>query len=591
MADPDLPGGQGSSPLPQTGPGGDPPGGAGPSRPPRTAGFAGVDAPTQYDVVLEPRRRADVVLPAVLLMLNEDRSGGWSGAVRLNPRRAAAEDALQDIMGNGLVPGAAATIKLVIAGRTGHGGTVVRTWPSVVTSVNAASDDADALCAVTFRDPVTYLRNRPIWAAFAACSPGSLVGGALSAAAGGDGKATRDPVLPGMPPVRIREQLRAGIAEVPYALAVGEPLGYWLNRVCGRLGVRLEMLGDPDGAFELSLTDRAPAQTVLNLDGGIEMAFYPDLPPSALNLNMAGLAVGRPLPGRGGILDNLVGGGAVAFGPRGALESVFMESGLSLEEAEHRSTFRPATSSLGQVRAAFRSSQPGLLPGRVINLIGSESTPTTAGERAPFGGHGSLLGARRWQVADVSHLCVNARYWNSATFEKTGTPWRPAAPEDDEGAVFISGVVDDGNSEPGAVVARDRLGRVPVRVSFADGIPEQPESTPSSGDPQAQPAPKPTTVPLAQVEPGAGKLHGFVSDHRQGDPCRVEVINPLYAEIVGFSHRDDRFLSARVRDATVGIVLGEDEDEWRGILFRPEEAIEEEIESAADTDESPSDSE
>ena len=79
------------------------------------------------------------------------------------------------------------------------------------------------------------------------------------------------------------------------------------------------------------------------------------------------------------------------------------------------------------------------------------------------------------------------------------------------------------------------------------------------------------TIPLAPVPPGAGNRHGFMMDHRQGDWCRVAVVNPLYAEIIGFSYRDDRHLSEDLRDASAGIVMREGGDAWRGMVFRPEE--------------------
>ena len=55
-------------------------------------------------------------------------------------------------------------------------------------------------------------------------------------------------------------------------------------------------------------------------------------------------------------------------------------------------------------------------------------------------------------------------------------------------------------------------------------------------------------------------------------------INPLYAEIVGFCHRDDRYLSDRVRDVTMGIVVREGQNQWRGLVFRPGEDLEAELE-------------
>ena len=93
----------------------------------------------------------------------------------------------------------------------------------------------------------------------------------------------------------------------------------------------------------------------------------------------------------------------------------------------------------------------------------------------------------------------------------------------------------------------------------------------------ASDVPWPPLVPLAPVKPIAGNAHGFVSAHRQGDWCRVAVVNPLYAEIIGFCYRDDRYLNTRVRDATMGMIVRQGGQDWRGMLFRPDEDLEQEL--------------
>ena len=565
------------TPPPGTPPPGTPPPGTPPAGTGGTLGTNDVDPPnpvTQFDVVIETPGKPGIALPARALMLYENRSGGWSGNVRMHPRVLSPENALQTLVADGIVPGTAMTIKLLIAGNTGHAGTVVRLWPSVVTSVGTTGsrDGADSLCVVSFRDPVTFLRNRPLWAAFLDCTLSEMLGGALSAVVAGDGRPTRTPVLPGLPPVSIREELRDGIASLPYAIAAGEPLGYWLNRLLGRLGVRLELRGDSTGALDVCLSDRTPSDTSLNRGGAIEMTFDPTLDPSAVNLTLATLDANSPWPLRGGILDNLTGGGARTFGPGGALESVVIESETPLDEAVQRAGFRFSNRRLTQSRATMTSAQPGLLPGRIVDL--RRATTETNGESASDGsGFDSLLGAARWQVVDVAHLCMQSRYWNQTSFEKTGVAWRPATPQE-EGAAIISGIVDDGTSEPGETIERDRLGRIPVRLLFTHESPGEGAAEEDTNDAAGA---WPPSLPLSPVAPAAGHLHGFISDHRQGDWCRVSVINPFYAEIIGFSHRDDRFLGESVRDATTGIVVREGQDGWRGVLFRPGEELEEEV--------------
>ena len=534
-------------------------------------------AVAQYDVVLEIPQRPGARLPALMLGLTEFRSGGWLGSVTINPRRISAEDALQVLLHDGLLPGAAVLVKLLMAGEGGYVGTAIRTWPSVVTSVNTtAAQDAnepEAVCSVTFRDPLTFLGDRPIWAAFVDCPLGKMLGGILSNAAGGDGRPTNNPVLPGCPGIRIREELRPEVGEVRYAIAAGERLGHWLNRVWGRLGVRISMTGEANGTLDLALCDAVPSNTSVNADGGLDMTLDPRREPGATNLTLSEVDVDSPAIVRGGLLDDVVGGGPARFGPNGALETVVTEGQPNMDEAARRAGFRLANRRLSQTQVTVTSCQPRLLPGRVVNL--KPHDPLVDGVRPfgngpPLGGDvpgrgGALLGASRWQVADVSHLCLKARYWNRTTLEKTGLAWRPDLPEE-RGATVVSGVVDDGTSEPGELVRRDRLGRVPIRFPFVDGSPAESATEASS----AVDVPWPPLVPLASVVPGAGNLHGFVADHRQGDWCRIAVISPLLAEIIGYSHRDDRRLGENVRDATVGIVVHEDADGWHGMLFRPD---------------------
>jgi len=537
-------------------------------------------AEAQFDVALELPGRSNARLPALMLQLNEDRTGGWRGVVRVNPRLVAADDALQALLQDGLVPGTAVVVKLLVSGRAGSAGSAIRTWPSVVTSVRTAgSEDVnapDAVCTVTLRDPLTHLADRPVWAAFVDCPLGELLGGVLSCAAGCDGRPTRQPVLPGLPEVRIKDELRDEVADVAYAIAAGEQLGLWLDRVFSRLGVRMSMAGDPVGTLHLTLCDGVPSRTSLNGDGGLDMTLDPDREASATNLSLSRLDVKAPSPLRGGLLDDAAGAGPERFGPAGAVGTVLMEPNPSADEAAHRAGFRHANRRLAETRATFASCQPGLLPGRVVNLrtrdpVDRGSGPFDGpgpGNEPPLGGEprraSALLGADRWQVADVAHLCLKARYWNRATFEKTGLAWRPELPRE-QGAVLVSGVVDDGVSTPGEPVRRDRLGRIPIRLAFTPA--------PSSGEGSSSPsAPgdgsSPPRVPLAPVAPGAGDLHGFVADHRQGDWCRIAVVNPLLAEIIGYGHRDDRQLGEGVLDATVGIVVREGLDDWHGLLFR-----------------------
>ncbi len=87
----------------------------------------------------------------------------------------------------------------------------------------------------------------------------------------------------------------------------------------------------------------------------------------------------------------------------------------------------------------------------------------------------------------------------------------------------------------------------------------------------------PARLPLPVLNPMAGRLHGFVPAHRQGDACRVAVHNPFSAEVLGFQYRDDRAVGAAMSDATAGLVVEHSGGQgWSGLVFRPVEALEEE---------------
>ena len=568
-----------------------------------SAASGSTNAQTQYRVRLEALSPRSEV-PGVTLMLSETRSGGWSGTVNVDPQLTLAEEAFHTVLSDGLAPAGGVLVKLIVSGNTGHSGTAVRVWPSIVTSVSTTHSNTTysstygtkrrAFCGITFRDPLSFYRDRPLWTAFAECSLGEILGGALSAAAGGDGKPTHEPVLPGMSEVRIREQLRKEIRSIPYAIAAGETLGYWLNRVCGRLGVRIQMRGELEtGRLEIDLCDSKPSESDLNSDGGVTMSVKPDGAASATNLALGESAVSAPLRERGALLDNPAGGGARRFGRDGAVGTVVVAAQTGVEEAERRAGFRRGSRNLSQVLVSTFSRQPGLLPGRVVKVsTGLHSPPDKLRTKGPkqHDGVASLFGAKEWQVADVSHLYGHGHYWNRAELEKAGAAWRPAVAHE-EGAMIVSGIVDDGDSETGALVERDRLGRIPIRFPFVVDAAAVEESASGENGKAGEKAPAgksagssagdipwPPVVPLAPVKPIAGNAHGFISAQRQGDWCRVAVVNPLYAEIMGFCYRDDRYLNATVRDATMGMIVrqGGGQD-WRGMLFRPDEDLEQEL--------------
>ena len=74
-------------------------------------------------------------------------------------------------------------------------------------------------------------------------------------------------------------------------------------------------------------------------------------------------------------------------------------------------------------------------------------------------------------------------------------------------------------------------------------------------DAELEPQRWPARIPLTVIEPMAGKSHGFITSHRQGDICRVAVYSPLWAEIVGFQYRQSQRINAYVLEAEAGMVV------------------------------------
>ena len=145
-------------------------------------------------------------LPVYHLMLHEHRAGGWTGVLDLRPRVDTEGEAFDAVIRAGLAPGTACGTTLRM-----KGGPRARTWTSVITAATAKAPDASeryAMCALLIADPLTALRNRRVWFGWGECALDALVGGAMSCAANGAGTPGREPVLRGMPPIRIYPEVR-----------------------------------------------------------------------------------------------------------------------------------------------------------------------------------------------------------------------------------------------------------------------------------------------------------------------------------------------------------------------------------------------
>ena len=536
---------------------------------------------TPFNATLIPLSDTAVKVPVANFSLSELRNVGWLGIGRIDPgvlQAISPSLAMRTAFDMKLVPGAATQLELAVTkgtDRTGtdQTGTVIRGWPSVITDVAALPENDGGTtvtyCEIQFCDPLTYLRERRIWGSFQSCTPGMILGGAMSLAMGGRGDPTYTPALAGLPVIRISEYLRESVQEIPYAVAVGETLGGWIGRVFGRLGIRIEILGDADGICSITLRDSAPSASGGN--GG-----HPALPmeattvdaapyPTASDLVIHSLRLGATRSQRDVLLDNPESGDSARIGVAGgAVEGVVSAAGTNRDEAALRSTFPHNRAYLAAQKITAISAQPSMFPGRVVTLTDQD-----------------VLFTNEWQVASTLHAYESGGhyYYNAVELEMGGIAWRPPVPADDSPRV-ISGTVDDGVSETGQPVARDRLGRISVRLacSFAgSGESGQGETeTNPNGNGQAQsgaPGVQTAAIPLPVIKPMAGDIHGFVGAHRQGDLCRVILITPLYAEIHGFSFRADRTLSTAVFDASTGFVLRQGSEEWRGMLFRADESI------------------
>ena len=527
----------------------------------------------QYRARLETLDPPKRVVPALSAIINEHREGGWVGTIGIAAHNANAEKAFDNLLSDGMTPGNAIIVKLVTSQSSEQPDKTIRSWPSIITSVNTtplgtSRSDQDTLCTLTACDPVSYLREKSIWNAFEGKSLSETLGGALASAWGTSGIPARSPVMPGMPVVKITEQLREEIGTIPYVIATGETLGEWLDQICARLGVSIQIQGNEEGELIINLRDDDSSKD--RLKNEIHMTVDPRMSPSETNLRIDELVINPTYPLRGGILDNPAIGGARRFGPSGGIESMIVAAQTELGEAENRGGFRHASVNLSKVRIRMSSCQPRITPNRIVQLEKTETenpTNETQNETEPFD---TLFGSKEWQIADACHLYTHAQYWNCADLEKAGSQWKAEIPEAN-GLKIVSGTVDDGQSEIGESVERDRLGRIPIRFPFVVG--ETDEGQTSSNEETGWPA----SVHLSPIEPIAGNTHGFVPAHRQGDYCRIAVINPLYAEILGFGYRDDRFLKAKVRDATMGIIMRQNKDEWRGMLFQPKEEMDDDM--------------
>ena len=539
-------------------------------------------------------------VPSSYLMVGESRDSGWTLATIVEPRVHGTEDALQRVLGAGLAPGSGCIVRLeeVTGTETVEDGgnfvereitRPVRTWPCVVTSVSAVESTvaSEANCLVGLADLLTAHARRPVWFAWSVerhavvddaatavqshpeMNLAEVVGAALSAAIAidscADGAALPEDLYPssypklpsGFYPVQVTADIdsspEAGdqAPPLPYVIAAGQPLGTWLMQLCSYLGSRIELFSRnvseyPYESLVIHITDKLPDQSALNFSSGaIRMHADYTTHPSRNHVMLTGISQTAIHPSRAGVLDTPSSGDPRAFGDSQVVGGVISDARVDIEEAERRHGFRAESDALAMFRIAGISCEYALTLGRTVQFTVPDADLTTP--------DGTPL--REWQVALVSHLFVDGSYWNRAEFEASEPQWRPRLLSSPE-PVFVSGWVDDGVSEPGEPVKRDRLGRLPVRLVFSDPLGEY-----SDRDYTPQ-------LLLSPISLVAGKSHGYIADHRQQDWCRVQINSPLSAEVLGFAYRSDRSIKLPARDITAGMLVRQGSTDWSGLAFQ-----------------------
>ena len=359
------------------------------------------------------------VIPVSSMSMHEGYSHGWIGQATVltqSTRYIELSSMLVSAISVKAVPGAPVMLRLVYndGNRGPNKGPVVRTWPCVITSVHPFQGPDDPRVAgftVELADPLSYLASRPVWGAYRAASVGEMLGGAMSLAAGGDGKPTLTPVLPNMPRVRITGAYRPEAHWLPYSIAAGETLGQWINELFAITGIRAEMRGSRAGFVTITLTDRPSAGrpvpvTLLGSKG--------DLAGTSTGAKMYITAAtgdaGKPW--RGGVLDDPKLGAFQRFGVSAGIGTLETGEEIGLDEAVKRSTFPTIAANSEGLTLRAISRQPGLRPSRRVRF------------------NEAYISGRNWDVTAVRHFCARGVYDNDVVLCQwtSRNSWHPRPP-------------------------------------------------------------------------------------------------------------------------------------------------------------------
>ena len=407
----------------------------------------------QFRANLTHLRAEAVELRAVAFALNEAYSAGWSGTCVIVGKGSDDEglspgSLMSALMASGVLAGTPMCLNMEISGAPADG-LNVRSWPCVVSALSPyAIDESTAACNVGLIDPITSLAEQPVWGAYRAVSAVEAVGGALSLAAGGDGKPNANPILPGLPPITVVADHRDALERIPYAIASGRPFGDWLADVLAMLGLRAELRGYGDGRLRLTLSDRKPGRKPLEMSVVTPAGADPASTDSSGPILIRGHSAFPGAPVRGALLDDPTKGTPRPLVAHGAIGTVLTDSGLDIDEAAGR-LYRESQGRFAEMlmlRALSR--QPRMRPGETVRL-----------SRATHG-------LTDWQVTSVSHTLRQGTYDNDITLIRGDVSWHPDLPLY-RPPVYVSAVVDGGNDfdfhQP---VPRDRLGRIKVTFPF-----------------------------------------------------------------------------------------------------------------------------
>ena len=489
--------------------------------------------------------------------VKEERGNGWVGVVTLvvasDSNKVTVEDVFTYVMNNNLLPGTIVSLSINPDSEAETAET--RIWPSIISRIETVpwSDNLSeertllstngAICKIHISDPLRYFSESPVWGVYKNRSLDEILGGMFSLACGGNGLPTATPIIEGLPTISITKTIREGIDSIPYTIAAGETLREWIGAVFGRLGVRIEICGrlsnNHQPQIEIHISDSIP---IPNISISMEVSEYTSADGTAIAIRGVNL---RPIrEQRGAVVDNPSIGMMQRVGPPGPVETLFYGSNINVDEALYRNLFNYERDMGSSVAVSGDTTDPRICPGHVVLINDADADP--------------MFGIYEWQVVNVHHTYNAQGYVNRVLLEDKDIVWRPPVPPE-WGPVIISGVVSSETVQEGEIVSRDRIGRIPVSFSIAS------ENTSD-----------PLTLDLTIIEPMAGRQHGFIPQHRAGDLCRVSIVNPLYAEVIGFCYRTDRAIPKSISNASAGLVVRHGEGKWEGILFRPYKEIVEE---------------